>query len=75
MKALQDWRSYFASISKSIQIFTDHKNLRNFTTIKQLNQWQICWAEQLADFEFQIYYKKNNENSDADTLSRQSDHK
>ncbi len=75
MKALQDWRSYFASISKSIQIFTDHKNLRNFTTIKQLNQWQICWAEQLVDFEFQIYYKKNNENSDADTLSRQSDHK
>jgi len=32
-------------------------------------------VKQLADFEFQIHYKKNNENSDADTLSRQSDHK
>jgi len=32
-------------------------------------------VKQLADFEFQIYYKKNNENNDADTLSRQSDHK
>ncbi len=31
--------------------------------------------KQLADFEFQIHYKKNNENSDADTLSRWSDHK
>jgi len=63
------------NISKSIQIFTNHKNLRNFATIKQLNQWQICWVKQLADFEFQIHYKKNNENSDADILSRWSDHK
>ena len=34
VKALQDWRSYFADISKSIQIFMNHKNLRNFVTIK-----------------------------------------
>jgi len=32
-------------------------------------------VKQLIDFEFQIYYKKNNKNSDADTLSRQSDYK
>ncbi len=53
----------------------NHKNLRNFTIIKQLNQQQIHWTEQLADFEFQIHYKKNNKNSDADTLSRWSDYK
>jgi len=75
MKALQDWRSYLVNISKPIQIFTDHKNLRNFATIKQLNQQQIHWVEQLADFKFQIHYKKNNENDDADTLNRWSDHK
>ena len=62
-------------ISKSIQIFMNHKNLRNFMTIKQLNQQQIHWAEQLADFEFQIHHRKNNENSDADTLSRQFNYK
>ena len=28
----------------------------------------------MTDYEFQIHYKKNNENSDADTLSRHSDH-
>jgi hypothetical protein len=28
----------------------------------------------LADFEFQIYYKKNNENDEADTLSRWFNH-
>ncbi len=31
--------------------------------------------KQLVNFEFQIHYKKSNENSDADTLSRQSDYK
>ncbi len=52
VKALQKWRPYLTDTDKSIQIYTDHKNLRNFATIKQLNQWQICWAEQLADYEF-----------------------
>jgi len=49
--------------------------LRNFVTTKQLNQQQVCWAKQLVNYEFQIHYKKNNENDEADALSRQSDHK
>jgi len=75
VKALQDWRPYLAGTEKFIQIYTDHKNLRNFATMKQLNQWQVCWAKQLVNYKFQIHYKKNNENDEADTLSRQSDHK
>ncbi len=74
VKAFQDWRPYLAGIEKPIQIYTDHKNLRNFVTMKQLNQWQVRWAEQLADYKFQIHYKKSNENGEADTLSRQPDH-
>ncbi len=75
VKALQDWRPYLADTEKSIQIYTDHKNLRNFATMKQLNQWQVHWAEQLANYKFQIHYKKGNENDEADALSRQPDHK
>jgi hypothetical protein len=74
VKALQDWRPYLADTEKSIQIYTDHKNLRNFATTKQLNQQQVCWAKQLVNYEFQIHYKKSNENDEADTLSRQPDH-
>ncbi len=74
VKALQDWRPYFADTEKSIQIYTDHKNLRNFATTKQLNWWQVHWVKQLADYEFQIHYKKDNENDEADALSKQSDH-
>jgi hypothetical protein len=75
VKALQDWRPYLADTEKSIQIYTDHKNLRNFATTKQLNQQQVCWAKQLVNYEFQIHYKKSNENDEADALSRQPDHK
>ena len=75
VKALQEWRSYLAGLNKSIQIYTDHKNLWNFAIIKELNWWQIKWAEQLADYEFQIHYKKDNENGGADVLSQQPDHK
>jgi len=74
VKALQDWRPYLTGTEKPIQIYTDHKNLRNFATTKQLNWWQVCWAEQLANYEFQIHYKKGNENGEADALSRQPDH-
>jgi len=74
VKALQDWRPYLAGTKKPIQIYTDHKNLRNFATMKQLNRWQVRWAEQLADYEFQIHYKKDNENGGADALSRRPDH-
>ncbi len=52
VKALQDWRPYLAGTEKPIQIYTDHKNLRNFATTKQLNWQQVHWAKQLADYEF-----------------------
>jgi len=74
VKALQDWRPYLAGTEKSIQIYTNHKNLRNFATTKQLNWQQVRWAKQLANYKFQIHYKKGNENGEADALSRQPDH-
>ncbi len=43
--------------------------------MKQLNQQQVHWTEQLANYKFQIHYKKSDENGEADALSRQSDHK
>ncbi len=74
VKALQDWRPYLADTEKPIQIYTDHKNLRNFATTKQLNWQQVCWVKQLTNYKFQIHYKKSNENDEADALSRQPDH-
>ena len=39
-----------------------------------MNQQQVRWAKQLANYKFQIHYKKGNENGGADALSRQPDH-
>jgi len=48
----------------------NHKNLKNFTTTKNLNKQQINLTESLADFEFQIHYKKNNKNDEVNIFSR-----
>jgi len=74
VKALQDWRPYLADTEKFIQIYINHKNLRNFATTKQLNWQQVCWIKQLVNYKFQIHYRKSNENDEADTLSKQLDH-
>jgi len=43
--------------------------------MKQLNQQQVCWVKQLVNYKFQIHYKKDNENDEADALSKQPNHK
>ena len=43
-------------------MLTDYANLRTFMTIKELSQWQVCWAERLAIFDFIIEYRKGASN-------------
>ena len=44
---LKHWRVYAESCSE-LTIFTDHKNLVNFTTTKVLNRRQVRWSEELG---------------------------
>ena len=37
VKAFKQWKSYLKESKDSIQVYTDHKNLMYFTTIKVLN--------------------------------------
>jgi hypothetical protein len=53
---------------------SDHKNLKYFTTTKQLTGRQIRWHEELAKFKFRIKYIKGKRNTAADALSRQPDY-
>ena len=39
-----------------MRVFTDHKNLEYFTTMKVLNKRQAQWAEELAKYNFIIIY-------------------
>ena len=70
--ALQNWRVYVESCSE-LTIYTDHKNLLNFTTTKQLNRRQVRWAELLGQYKFKILYTPGKDNGRADALSRRTD--
>jgi hypothetical protein len=56
VEALDKWSMYCISTKHSIQILSDHKNLENWQTKKDLNVCQARWAEQLANYEFKIIY-------------------
>jgi hypothetical protein len=74
IEAFQEWRPYLSGTTHEVQVFTDHKNLRYFTTTKELNGRQTRWAEFLSEFNFRITYIKGSENARADALSRRPDH-
>ena len=74
IEAFQEWRPYLSGTTHEVQVYTDHKNLRYFTTTKVLNGRQTRWAEFLSEFNFVIHYKKGSENARADALSRRPDH-
>jgi hypothetical protein len=69
---LQHWRVYAESCSE-LTIFTDHKNLVNFTTTKVLNRRQVRWSEMLGQYKFKIVYTPGKDNGRADALSRRHD--
>jgi hypothetical protein len=54
---LKKWSTYCKSTKHSIWILLDYKNLEYWQTKKDLNLWQACWAEQLANCNFKIMYR------------------
>ena len=57
-----------------MKVFTDYKNLEYFTTTKVLNKKQAQWAEELAKYNFVIYYCTEALNMKADLLSCRADY-
>ena len=74
VKAFKQWKTYLKESKNSVQVYTDHKNLIYFTTIKVLNHWQVQWSEKLSNFNFDIHYQKRFKNVKADALSRRPDY-
>ena len=74
VEAFKEQRLYLSDITKPIKVYIDYKNLRYFTTTKELNRYQICQVEFLLEFNFEIHYKKGNENVCIDAFSRRLDY-
>jgi len=70
--ALSHWRIYAESCSE-LTIFSDHKNLVNFTTTKKLGRRQVRWSQELGQHKFKIVYTPGKDNGRADALSRRHD--
>jgi hypothetical protein len=74
VEAFKHWRPYCHRAHFPILVFTDHQNLRYFTTSKVLNQHQVHWTEKLSEFHFQIIYHASSKNEKPDALSRHSEY-
>ena len=53
-------------------VYTDNNPLTYVLTSAKLNTTGLRWVNELADYNFNIHYKRGKENVDADYLSRRS---
>src|SRR3978361_1488759 len=74
VEALKTWRHYCHGANHTIDIITDHQNLRYFTSTKTLNQRQARWAEALSQFDFVIRYRPGTAGGKPDALSRRPEY-
>lgn len=52
--AFKHWKHYLQGANHPIHVFTDHANLRNFTTTKELNGRQLRWSDELSHYNFTV---------------------
>src|SRR6266481_430695 len=74
IEALKSWRHYCLGANHTIEILTNHQNLRYFTSTKNLNQRQARWAEVLSQFDFIINYRPGTSGGKPDALSRRPEY-
>ena len=53
----------------------DNQNLELFQTTKVLNRRQARWAQELAGYDFRIFFRPGRQNVKADYLSRHQEHR
>ena len=70
VRCLEYQRPELESTDIPVEIFTDHKSLEYFMTIKELSRRQARQSEKLAEYNFKIKYRPGRKNEKADTLTR-----
>jgi hypothetical protein len=75
IKCFEQWKSELMSTKFDVlvKVFTNHKNLKYFIFIKQLNKRQNKWAQFFADFNFVIIYLLEKFNEKTNALTRRAD--
>jgi hypothetical protein len=69
----KQWRHYLDGAQHTIQVLTDHSNLRGMRAVQRLNPRQARWAMYLAAFDFEVEHFPGKSNP-ADGPSRRADY-
>ena len=56
VEAFKTWRHYLEGSQHEVLVLTDHNNFRQFMETKSLSSRQVCWAQELSCYHFQIDY-------------------
>ncbi len=68
------WRYYVKNNYHTVEVLTDHNNLKSFMNVQELNERQVRWIMRLLICNFEIAHKSEKTNS-INALSRQFDYK
>ena len=71
--AFEEWCSKLEDFICSVEMITDHKNLKYFMSIKQLSHHQARWSEFLSRFNYHITYCFNKIDDKSNALTRRSE--
>jgi len=74
IRALEEWRHFLEGATHPVEIWTDHKNLKYFMTVKKLNCRQAHWSLHLARFDFLLHHHSGHTMGKPDALLRRADH-
>ena len=69
IRALKEWRHFLEGARHKFEVWTDHKNLKYFTTAKKLNRRQARWSLYLSRFDFELHHRPGHTMGKSDTLS------
>ena len=69
-EAFKIWQHYLEDLAYSIDVVTDYKNLKYFSTTKMLTQRQAWWSKYLSQFNLVIKFCSSHLDTKPDTLTR-----
>jgi hypothetical protein len=69
IRSLDEWDAELRGL-KEFEVYTDHKNLEYFMTVRKLTERQMRWSLVLSRYNFRIVHVSGVNNGRADALSR-----
>ncbi len=70
IEIFKTWRHYLEGCKYDVLVLIDHNDLCQFIDMKSVSSRQVCWAQELSQYYFQINYYQEKANTAANALSR-----